>query len=310
MLLASWLNHSRTLRLSVLERVGDQRSWDELVEFIKRYGSELFTQRFFSLGNVRAILHQGVGKWLRRLQDEGHGDYELSLLEDLGDRITYQAVEDHLSLCWKRSSRIMGNIATTTVPRRSRIVVRCSTCCSTSYGCAREYDRVCWHLKPVIWAHEILVSRKQAKAARLWRRALTERIADEAEQYLVRLKQLQQDYAIRMSTVADRLAERFVRPMAIDRMRALVKPAMDEACRPGPKRAFELLEHETELLARESTGIGFDVPVWLLALEEEVDRAREPTHRRNFEREIAEAVPCVTLSRTQVRNELEECSEK
>ncbi len=123
-----------------------------------------------------------------------------------------------------------------------------------------EYDRICWHLKPVILAHEILVSRHQEKAARLWRRALTDRIGQEAEQYLTRLRALQKKYAIRMPTIADRIAERFVRPMAIDRMRALVRPAMDESRRPGPKPVFELLEHETQILAGESTGIGFDVP--------------------------------------------------
>ena len=171
-----------------------------------------------------------------------------------------------------------------------------------------EYDRVCWHLKPVILAHEILVSRHQDKAARLWRRALTDRIGQEAEQYLTRLRALQESYAIRMSTVADRIAERFVRPMTIDRMRALVRPAMQEARRSGPKHAFELLEHETQALAGESTGIGFDVPVWLLALEEEVDRAREPTHRRNFDHEIACAVPTVALSREEIRRQLDACA--
>ncbi len=111
-----------------------------------------------------------------------------------------------------------------------------------------------------------------------------------------------------MSTVADRIAERFVRPMTIDRMRALVRPAMQEARRSGPKHAFELLEHETQALAGESTGIGFDVPVWLLALEEEVDRAREPTHRRNFDHEIACAVPSVALSREEIRRQLDACA--
>ena len=36
---------------------------------------------------------------------------------------------------------------------------------------------------------------------------------------------------MRLPTVTDRLAERFIRPLAIDRVRALVKPAMDEARR-------------------------------------------------------------------------------
>jgi hypothetical protein len=150
---------------------------------------------------------------------------------------------------------------------------------------------------------------QQDRAARVWRRALTERIAQEADLYLARLQHLQQTYAIRMSTVADRLAERFVRPMLIDRMRALVRPAIEQSSQPGSKTAFELLEFETRSLVRESTGIGFDVPVWLIALEEEVDRAREPTHYRNFEQEIASAVPCEPLSRAEVNRQLDACAQ-
>ena len=307
-LLASWLNHSRTLRLSVLERITDAKNWEQLVRFIQRYGAELFTQRFFSLGNVRAILHQGVGNWLGRLERESGREEQWKLLQDLDTRVSRQEATESLSLILEAILENYGEYrdynSTTTQSDRGDMLytlldfLRLRT----------EYDRVCWHLKPVILAHEILVSRHKDKAARLWRRALTDRIGEEAEQYLTRLRALQEEYAIRLSTVADRIAERFVRPMSIDRMRALVRPAMEEARRPGPKPVFELLEHETQILAGESTGIGFDVPVWLLALEEEVDRAREPTHRRNFEHEIAEAVPCVALSRDEVRRQLDACA--
>jgi hypothetical protein len=308
LLLSSWLSHSRTLRLSVLERITDKKNWDQLVRFIQRYGAELFTQRFFSLGNVRAILHQGVGNWLARLELASDGGEQLQLLKDLDRRVSRQEAIDHLSLILEAILENYGEYrdynSTTTQSDRGDMLftlldfLRLRT----------EYDRVCWHLKPVILAHEILVSRHQDKAARLWRRALTDRIGQEAEQYLTRLHALQESYAIRLSTVADRIAERFVRPMTIDRMRALVRPAMQEARRSGPKHAFELLEHETQALAGESTGIGFDVPVWLLALEEEVDRAREPTHRRNFEHEIACAVPSVALSREEIRRQLDACA--
>ncbi|MHB0958381.1 MAG: hypothetical protein ACYC0X_17505 [Pirellulaceae bacterium] len=308
LLLASWLSHSRTLRLSVLERITDKKNWDQLVRFIQRYGAKLFTQRFFSLGNVRAILHQGVGNWLARLERADDSSEPLQLLQDLDRRISRQEAIDHLSLVLEAILENYGEYrdynSTTTQSDRGDMLytlldfLRLRT----------EYDRVCWHLKPVILAHEILVSRHQDKAARLWRRALTDRIGQEAEQYLKRLHVLQESYAIRMSTVADRIAERFVRPMAIDRMRALVRPAMQEARRRGARPVFELLEHETQLLAGESTGIGFDVPVWLLALEEEVERAREPTHQRNFEQEIACAVPAVALSRDEIRRQLDACA--
>src|SRR5689334_11395685 len=53
-----------------------------------------------------------------------------------------------------------------------------------------KYDRVCWNLKPVVLAHEILVRRGREAAARVWRKALSERIHDEADQYLAKLSDL------------------------------------------------------------------------------------------------------------------------
>ncbi len=239
------------------------------------------------------------------------GIVELRLLDELDGAISRQDAVEHLTLVLEAIVENYGEYrdynSTTTQSDRGEMLymlldfLRLRT----------QYDRVCWHLKPVTWAHEILIGRQQAKAARLWRRALTERIAAEANQYLFRLDILQRSYSIRMSTVADRLAERFVRPMIVDRLRALVKPAMQEAANPdSSKPAFELLEHEAESLANESTGIGFDVPVWVLALEEEVDRASEPNHRCNFEQEIAMGVECVRLTLDGVRSRLDTCGEE
>ncbi|MFV1967262.1 MAG: hypothetical protein ACC628_17680, partial [Pirellulaceae bacterium] len=82
-LLKSWLAHSRTLRLSVLEKASDKKSWKKLVEFIERYGEDLFSQRFLNLGNLRAILHQGVDSWLTRLQEGARDEIPFRLLDEL-----------------------------------------------------------------------------------------------------------------------------------------------------------------------------------------------------------------------------------
>ena len=70
-MLGSWLAHSQTLRLSPLEMVTDPKKWNQLVAFVKEYGDPIFTQMFLQLGNVRAILHQGVATWLERAMEEG-----------------------------------------------------------------------------------------------------------------------------------------------------------------------------------------------------------------------------------------------
>ena len=307
-LLGGWLEHSRTLRLSVLEAVNSTRRWNRLVEFIQRYGADLFSQAFLQLSNLRAILQQGVDQWLEQLQEDPETEDLFLLLRDLGKGIERAEAVEHLTLIMEAIVENFGEYrdynGTTTQSDRGDMLY----CLLDFLRLRTQYDRVSWHLKPVILAHEILVRRGHIHAAELWRRTLVERIGDEAERYIERLGRLEKKHAMRMSTVADRFAERFVRPMVIDRVRALVQPAMDEAYRPGDHPAFDLLEEETAILAGEATGIGFDVPVWLISLEEEVDRLQKVTHRHNYQREILKAVPAATLSYRSVREQLRQCA--
>jgi hypothetical protein len=187
-LLTGWLAHSRTLRLSVLERVHDRTAWKKVVAFVEKYGDELFSQRFLNLGNIRAILHQGVASWLESLLDDSPGLANLGdeapeqLLDDLAAGATsVEDVAEPLSLVLEAIVENYGEYrdynSTTTQSDRGELLymlldfLRLRT----------RYDRVCWNLKPVVLAHEILVRRGHDKAARIWRKALTERIHDEAE---------------------------------------------------------------------------------------------------------------------------------
>nr|WP_052303608.1 hypothetical protein [Pirellula staleyi] len=308
-MLTSWLAHSRTLRLSVLERVHDKTMWKKVMEFIERFGSELFTQRFLNLGNIRAILHQGVASWLDAIASHDDGEGPEELLSALSSGLPKEEVAEQLALVLEAIVENYGEYrdynSTTTQSDRGEMLytlldfLRLRT----------RYDRVCWNLKPVVLAHEILVRQGEESAARVWRKALTDRINDEASQYLVRLADLQKKYAMRMPTVADRLGERFIRPLAIDRIRALVAPAIDEARRgeaSAPK--FELLEHETEFLTREPTGVGLDVPAWLVALEEEVENVQRPAYQKRSDDDLAAFIPPVLLSLDQSRKQIEEWS--
>ncbi|MEM8735065.1 MAG: hypothetical protein AAGG44_12620, partial [Planctomycetota bacterium] len=108
-MLGSWLSHSRTLRLSILETVDNSRSWANLVSFIQRFGGPIFTQSFLTLGNVRAILHQGIGHWLDQVIHEGQEEQLGDLVEAMEtgevDRrnvekilgVVLEAVLDHYS---------------------------------------------------------------------------------------------------------------------------------------------------------------------------------------------------------------------
>jgi hypothetical protein len=292
------------LRLSVLEKVNHASRWTQLVAFVKRYGEDLFTQQFLNLGNLRAILHQGVDAWLQRIKTSEQADH-VRLIRDLDHKIPLQEAAEHLALTLEAIVENFGeyrdyNSTTTQSDRGDMLYLLLDF-----LRLRAQYDRICWNLKPIVLAHETLVRQEQGDAARLWRRALRRRINQEANLYLERLEALQDKYAVRLPTIADRLGERFLRPMEVDRICALVEPAMREArCSEG-RAAFEMLERATEAMTRRPTGAGLDTPAWLAAIEDEVERVRRPPHEKAVETEFRALAPLSPCSLEEVRRQIQ-----
>jgi hypothetical protein len=304
-LLVSWLAHSHTLRLSVLEKVSDRRAWNQLVEFIERYGEDLFTQGFLNLGNLRAILHQGVDNWLRHIEDVNPEGLPCRLLDEIDEQVPRREAVERLSLVLEAIVENYGEYrdynSTTTQSDRGEMLYSLLD----FLRLRANYDRICWNLRPIVVAHEILLRHGCKRAAQQWRRALRERIKHEADKYETKLETLQKKYSMLMPTVADRIGERFVRPLVIDRLRALVAPAVTEAHRPGPRPTFRLLQYETEFLMRQPSGVGFEAPAWLAALEEEVQRALLPGYERGDGDEFPAAIPVTQLSFEEIRRQID-----
>ncbi|MEM6779102.1 MAG: hypothetical protein AAF670_15700 [Planctomycetota bacterium] len=283
-MLGSWLAHSQTLRLSPLESVSDGEKWKQLVEFIQTYGDPLFTQSFLHLSNIRAVLHQGVEDWLRRAIEEGDELLDdTALVRDLDlQRIPLPEAARWITLVFEslldHHAEYQDYNSTTTQSDRGEMIytfldfLRLRT----------RYERVAWNLRPIMWTHQVLVRMGLQQAAAAWRRSLQERIAAEAELYVSKLRELQKRYSMRMPTVADRIEERFVQPMTIDRMRAFVAPAMSDAEAGRESVAFESLHAEADRLTQSPVGVGLDLPAWLEALEEEVEKVG----KRNMVSEI------------------------
>ena len=67
---------------------------------------------------------------------------------------------------------------------------------------------------------------------------------------------------------------RAIKPLALDRLSALVEPAMEEARVGSYTGAFARLEAEVRALAATPSGVGLDVPEWLRRLAMEVQAVR------------------------------------
>lgn len=301
--LATWLEHSRTLRLSVLERVRDAKPWDEIVKFIQQYGHDLFTQDFLYFSNIRAILHCGPENWLQQVQMEQNGHPVPRLIEGLGHEIPMHDAAENLGLVLEAVAENYDEYrdynSTTTQSDRGEMLYKFLD----FLRLRSQYERVAWNLKPVVIAHRVLVEERLNEAAQLWRRLLHDRLGQEADRYQRKLSRLQSKYAMQMGSVAQRIGQRFLQPMTIDRMRALVRVAIEQVREEGPHHAFEILEEEAELLMRDPGGWGVAVPDWLEALEEEVNRF-DPTRLIMDVDENTVPLEPLALSQEQVQSEL------
>ena len=302
-MLMLWLDHSRTLRLSVVEKVHDRKSWELLVEFVKNYGRDLFTQHFLHLANIRAILHQGVGHWLEQVEQANKPD--LRLFDELGKVLPHPKATRYLTLLLESVIENYNeyrdyNTTTTQSDHGESLYMFLDFLRLRS-----RYDRVCWNLKPVVWAHRILVNDLENGVARMWRRSLVEKVGPEANRYLEMLEQLRAKYSMRMESIGRRIEGRFGHQMQIDRLRALVAPAMENPHARKSFRAFELLKHEAQAFSRSTMGVGIDLPAWLAALESEVEQHLLPRRLRDPNRQ-AMAMEYTPIPIAKLKEKLEE----
>ena len=304
-LLKCWLGHSRNVRISVLETVNDEGRWRKLKRFIRSYGHDLFTQTFMNYGNLRAILHRGVDAYLGSLQEEQDTEEPWRLLGDLDRRLPrHEAVrwlELAIEAVVENYPEYIDYNSTTTQSDRGEMLYAFLDFLRLS----ASYDRVAWNLKPVVIAHEVIVRRGHGQAARIWHRAVAQRTAIVADDHLARLDRLTKRHGMRLPSIAERLGQRFVRPLAIDRLSALVRPAIDQRRSESPLESFKRLEQEVAHFTEEPSGVGFEVPSWLEALEDEAARVRSPSSPEHQAADPAPCVPRIRLSRKEIDRQLD-----
>jgi hypothetical protein len=272
--LSLWIEHSRTLQLSVLEGMSGESEWRALQGFVQRYGADLFHARFMTLANLRGILHRGVGAYLDYLADNPDPLHPVRLLDDLGRTVRR---EDAV--------RRLGVVLQAVAENYEEYKDYNTTTTQSDYGenlhvfldflrLKVAYERHAWQFRPLVLAHEVLARHGRATTAIRWERSLTQFTRDLANQHLEQLARLERTHGVRLGTISDRLSERFVKPLALDRLCALIEPCIREGRQPGERPSFALLQQELQTYTATPTGVGLDVPAWLRRLEAEVHRVK------------------------------------
>jgi hypothetical protein len=274
-----WVEHSQSLRLSVLEAVSDDADWEAVRGFVTGYGSDLFTVPFLGLSNMRGIMARGVAAWLDHEAEFADPDRRPKLVDDWQDG----------KLDKPRTTRSAELVLQALVEHYDEYRDYNTTTTQSDYGenihilldflrLKVKYDRAAWRMRPFALAHEVLCRRGQDALAARWRETIQSRSSRLAEELLDELSKREARYAVRLRTVRDRLEERFLLPLEIDRAAAQVGPAA-EAARAGETEespAFARLLVAMSPLRETVSGVGLEVPAWVRRLEDALRQSRDP----------------------------------
>jgi hypothetical protein len=304
--LDQWLEHSSTMRLSSVEALNVDSVWDDTSRFVKTYGSDILNARVLTLGNVRAILHSGVSRFLEYLEQHEDPLHPVRLLEDLrSGTVDRNDAAEHLHLIYQ-----------VVVEKFDRFLEYNTTTTQSDYGeqfyslldflrLETAYDRNAWNLLPVAVAHEVLARQGKPEAAMIWENVFMRRTEEMAETHLEELESLQKKYGMRLPSITNHLQERFVKPLAVNHMLAQIRPACEDAdAGRQDSQAFQQMQSAVEDYLKTTSGSGLDVPAWLKTLEEELQHVHESGEAPMPDVEPQLHLPAPALSLKDLRQQL------
>jgi hypothetical protein len=271
-----WVEHSQTVRVSVVEKLRPEE-WESVRIFVERYGRDLFHVKFLTLANLRGILRGGIQAFLDFLSENPDPLRPILLIDDIETKGTQPGGLDvaHLLEC----------ILEILVEYYDDYKEYNSTSPQSDYGdklyvfldflrVRAGHDRHAWQLRPLQWTHEILVARDRIGAAAIWQERgalLTNSLfAKDVEE----LDRLEKTHGLRLPSISERVREKFEATMEVDRLCALVDPAMDDEDRPEAALHFAELRRQVDSRTANPSGTGIDLPYWLSRLEKEVEGVR------------------------------------
>jgi hypothetical protein len=321
---ALWLQHNQSIRLSVLETVLDADEWSRLKAFIRAYGGDLFTGRFLTVSNVRGILRRGVTAWMDQLADPD-AEAEGAVFGSSDAPTERPRLAEH----WKdeevnraETAQHLEVVLQALVEHYDEYRDYNTTTTQSDYGenlyilldflrLKVAYNRYAWRLTPWATAHDVLCRRGFDKLAAAWQEAIASRTKKLSGDLLKELTAREAEHGIRLRTVRDRLEERFLQPLQIDRAVARLSHAAAAAREGQPEEnpAFTALLDAVRPLAEIPTGVGLDVPVWLRRLEEEHRKVQGTVSESPLDDEMDSdtdpAPPAVKLDFEDLRRQLE-----
>ncbi|MCA9063173.1 MAG: hypothetical protein KDA96_08940 [Planctomycetaceae bacterium] len=274
-----WRRHSGSMRLSINEDLHDEDYASVVRDFIAEYGEDLFHTRMLTLGNARAIIHNGADLLLDELEESVAPHTPVKLLDDIEMGVigrdeaaelaefVYEVVVENFD-CF-----LEYNTTTTHSDYGDRLY-----CLLDFVRLESLYDRFDWSYIPWQIVHETLCQSQHHELAAIVEEHLTDETRSTAESFVEDLEQLEAEYGVRLPTLHDHICERIVGTLVQNRMAGLVRICCRLATADDQSELqshFTQLRSDIEEYMGQRIGSGIEPPEWMQQLATEVQRLHE-----------------------------------
>jgi hypothetical protein len=273
-----WVRHSGSMRLSVVEDLQDVNFAASVREFITLFGEDLFPTRLLTLGNIRAILHHGVGVLFAELEEMARTQ-PVTLLDHIEAGMVVQddaedVTEFVLECLVDNFDRFMEyNTTTTYSDYGSRLY-----CLLDFLRLESLYDRFEWNHVPWQLVHEVLVRQSDESVAAALKDWIERKTASEAREIVDRLTILEKEYGVKLPALHDHIHERIVGVLEQNAIAAMVSRACPADLKGNSEQAeacFKTLRVRIANYMKTRSGSGIEPPEWMQRLVSELDQIQD-----------------------------------
>lgn len=304
LLARNWTSHSRGIRLTSLDMyVSPSTEWRGLRSFIQEYGGDLLSPVHLNFSNIQAIHHQGVEQWLNALIEGSEEEVGAKLVRDISEgKYSQKRAEVFLDviiecLLERYGTFIDYNTTTTQSDKGENLYILLDF-----LRLLCEYDRLAWDMRPFVTAHSVMVQEQNYTIADSWQSSVANRTNYVARSFLRRYQKLCDKYGIVIKTIHDRLSEKFVKPMSVNKLIALLEPSIREAREGDGCPSFVQFLDLVEEFSAQATGTGFEPPAWLEEIEDFVQKYRNRSEDDDEMLDLKDFIPAYFPSEKEINS--------
>ncbi|MCS7238688.1 MAG: hypothetical protein NZ899_10525 [Thermoguttaceae bacterium] len=269
-----WRRYNSRIVLSPIERLSlHWEAVEELYDFIRRFGRDLFTQTFLNYGNLLTITRMGAANYIKQAIEHAGSAPLPELFEKIRDGI----------IPLPQAATVLGAIVEPIISHYTHYIDYNASTVESDRGdnlhillrhlqVVALVDRVTWTYEPYLCVYRTLLKLDQPALAEHVAHLFEQKVRPELDTVSFWLQEVEKLTGVQLATVRRVVDQAIDYPVRVERMRDCTRRL---ACAESPEEASaaaSALEELAEELLRKPRETGFQEPDWLDVIRQEFQR--------------------------------------